>query len=168
MRLAFGILAVCTLACATRSPPPRLATAESPSFEVMTYNVNYGIAGDASTLSAIRSEQADLVVLQETTPEWEASLREELSSDYPHMAFRHAPGAGGVAALSKSVFQERELIAPPSGGWFPAWRLLVSSPLGSVQVLCVHLRPQLSEGGSFISGYFTTPSDARGWRLQRR
>jgi endonuclease/exonuclease/phosphatase family metal-dependent hydrolase len=35
--------------------------------------------------------------------------------------------------------------------------LEVESPLGRVQVLAVHLRPQLSESGSFASGYFTTP-----------
>jgi endonuclease/exonuclease/phosphatase (EEP) superfamily protein YafD len=157
MRIAFGILAAFAAACATPSRQPRAPAAGTPSFEVMTYNVNFGIAGDPSTLSAIKGEQADLVVLQETTPEWEESLRAELSDEYPHMAFRHAAGAGGVAALSKSSIQERELIEPPNGGWFPAWRLEVSSPIGRVQVLCVHLRPQLSERGSFVSGYFTTP-----------
>jgi endonuclease/exonuclease/phosphatase (EEP) superfamily protein YafD len=145
------------MACATPSRSARAPAPGAPSFELMTYNVNSGTLGDASTLSAIRDEQADLVVLQETTPTWEERLRAELSRDYPYMAFRHAQGAGGLAALAKTSFRERELITPPPGGWFPAWRLEVSSSLGWVQVLCVHLRPQLSEQGSFLSGYFTTP-----------
>jgi endonuclease/exonuclease/phosphatase (EEP) superfamily protein YafD len=157
MRPVLALLAVFIAACATPSRQARQPAAGTATFEVMTYNVNFGLEGDAAAIAAIRSEHPDLVLLQETTPGWETSLRSELSSAYPHMAFRHAGGAGGVAALSKCSFIQRELISPPPKGWFPAWRLEVLSSLGRLQVLTVHLRPQLSEGGSFTSGYFTTP-----------
>ena len=123
----------------------------------MTYNVNFGIEGDAATIAAIRDENADLVVLQETTPGWEAALRRELERQYDQIEFRHAGGAGGLAVLSKYPFEDRGVLDPPEGGWFPAWRLVVDSPIGELQVLAVHLRPQLSESGSFVSGYFSTP-----------
>jgi endonuclease/exonuclease/phosphatase family metal-dependent hydrolase len=123
----------------------------------MTYNVNYGLEGDPAAIEAIRGEASDLVLLQETTPGWERALRAGLAQSHPHMEFRHFRGAGGLAALSRHPISGGEVIAPPRGGWFPAWRFEVESPLGRLQVLNVHLRPQLSESGSFVSGYFTTP-----------
>ncbi len=155
--LAFALLAA---ACQdTRSAPdpvpPRAP--DGPSLRVMTYNVNYGLAGDRETIDAIASEDADVVFLQETTEAWEASLTEALGAAYPHRAYRHCCAAGGLGVLSKTPFEEREYLSPPSGGWFPAWRVLVRHDAGDLQALVVHLRPQLSESGSFLSGFFTTP-----------
>lgn len=124
---------------------------------VLTYNVNYGLAGDPPTTEAIRSANADMAFLQETTEAWEQHLRAELSSVYPHMAFKHCCGAGGLAVLSKRPIQPAEVIEPTEGGWFPAWRVVVDTELGPIQVLNVHLRPMLSDSGSVVSGYFTTP-----------
>lgn len=123
---------------------------------MLSYNVNYGMAGDPETLDAIRNADADLVLLQETTGGWEAVLRGELAALYPHMSFRHCCGAGGLGVLSKTKFSEHDYFAAPRA-WFPAWRLLVETRLGPVQVLNVHLRPQISDSGSVMSGYFTTP-----------
>jgi endonuclease/exonuclease/phosphatase (EEP) superfamily protein YafD len=129
---------------------------------VMTYNVNFGLAGDPKTLDAIRRFEADLVLLQETTPAWEAAIRAQrtMARRYPHMAFRHYGGAGGLAVLSRFPFEQREVVPSP-GGWFPAWRVAVRSPLGPLQVMLVHLRPPVSDGGSWVSGYFTTRSFRR-------
>lgn len=127
----------------------------------MTYNVNFGLGGDPRTLAAIRRAGAELVFLQETTPAWERALRRQLGDDYPHMAFRHFGGAGGLAVLSKHPFRDGGYIANLEG-WFPAWRVIVRSPVGPLQVLQVHLRPPVSDGGSVLSGYFST----RGTRLK--
>ena len=83
-----------------------------------------------------------------------------LSDRYPHMAFRHSGGAGGLAVLSRRPFAELDYVTSP-GGWFPAWRVVLRTPLGRVQVLQLHLRPPVSDGGSFVSGYFTTPKFRR-------
>lgn len=123
----------------------------------MTYNVNYGLAGDQETLDAVLEEDSDVVFLQETTEAWEAQLRRELGSRYPHVAFRHCCAAGGLGVMSKFPFEEREYMTPPEGGWFPAWRVVVQAPIGTFQALSVHLRPQLSESGSFLGGVFVTP-----------
>jgi endonuclease/exonuclease/phosphatase family metal-dependent hydrolase len=45
----------------------------------------------------------------------------------------------------------------PAKNWFPAQRIVLSSSLGRLQVLNVHLRPPISDRGSAVSGYFTTP-----------
>jgi len=149
---------------ACSSAPPRAARAPTrgqATLTVMTYNVNYGLAGDDATLRAISEEQADLVLLQETTPSWEAVLRGELGERYPHVAFRHCCGAGGMAVLSRFPFRERDYLEPPEGGWFPAWTLDVEAPFGLLQVMNVHLRPQIGDSGpnlgGIMSGAITTP-----------
>ena len=118
--------------------------------------MNYGLEGDAETLAAIARAHADIVLLQETTPAWEQALRTRFAGRYPQMAFRHAGGAGGLAVLSRWPFEERDY-EPSEAGWFPAWRLVADSPLGPLQLLDVHLRPPVSEGGSVVGGYFSTP-----------
>jgi endonuclease/exonuclease/phosphatase (EEP) superfamily protein YafD len=150
------LLLVVALAAACGTPRRALDPGGRPTLTVMSYNVNYGLAGDAEGIAAIRAGGAELVVLQETTLAWERALRAELAAEYPHMAFRHCCGAGGLAFLSKHPFEEREYVGPVAGGWFPAWRVVVDAPLGRVQVLAVHLHPPLDERGSVLSGYFPT------------
>jgi endonuclease/exonuclease/phosphatase (EEP) superfamily protein YafD len=148
--------AAATLGCARggESTPAPAPVADGKTLTVMSYNVNFGLEGDASGIEAIRTGGADLVVLQETTAGWERAIRAELRDAYPHMQFRHCCRAGGLAFLSKHPIAEREYVEPVAGGWFPAWRVIVSAPFGDVQVLAVHLRPPLDENGSVVSGYF--------------
>lgn len=126
----------------------------------MTFNVNFGIAGDSSTIAGMRESGADLVLLQETTESWERVIRKELADVYAYMDFRHCCGAGGLAILSKGALLENRYFEARSekNGWFPAWSHVVQTPIGKVQALNVHLRPPLSESGSVLSGYFSTPS----------
>lgn len=158
MRNAAALLvATLTFGCAGERQQPRLPDGSKPHLTVLTYNVNYGIPGDEPTLEAIRKADSDVAFLQETTAEWEAALRPAFASTFSHMAFRHCCGAGGLAVLSKHPFTDEAYVDPPEGGWFPGWIVVVDSPLGKLQVLNVHLRPQLSESGSVVSGYFSTP-----------
>jgi endonuclease/exonuclease/phosphatase (EEP) superfamily protein YafD len=136
----------------TVAPAPGAAT-----LSVMTFNVNFGVATHPDNLAAIEAEDADLVLLQETTPAAESAIRERLSSRYPHMVFSHCCRAGGLAVLSKHPIVDREALAATIG-WFPAQRVVVATPLGRVQVLNVHLRPPISDDGSWVSGYFSTRS----------
>lgn len=154
MMLVFLVVVVGGCAQATRTP--RNPSPDVPYIKVMSYNVNYGLAGNLSILEAIESAGCDLVFLQETTPDWEHSLREAFGEKYPHIDFRHGRGAGGLGILSKFSFDPGEMIDPPKGGWFPAWRVVLDTPLGKIQALNVHLRPQISDSGSVVSGYFTT------------
>lgn len=151
-------LALLVTGCAERRPPAVPAPGQA-HLRVMTYNVNYGLAGDEDTMAAIEAGEAAIVLLQETTPQWEAALRTRFAATYPHMAFRHCCGAGGLGVMSQHPFDDAAYLPPHAEeGWFPAWRLVVHSPLGDVQVLNVHLRPQVSDSGSVVSGVFTTPA----------
>lgn len=149
------LLAIMTLSCSASRLQPREPTPGRPHLTVMSYNVNFGIACDPATLETIASTPADAVFLQETNPEWEQCLRERMGATHVHIAFRHEPAAGGLAVLSKLPFDQRDFIPSPIG-WFPGWRIVLRSELGNVQVLQVHLRPQVSDSGSYVSGYLST------------
>lgn len=144
-------------ACATPERTSREPAPGEPHVSILTYNVNYGLAGDPAAVAAIREADADIVCLQETTPAWEAHLRRALADRYPHSGFRHSRGAGGLGFLAKRPFAERAFI-PPTAGWFPAWLVRAETPLGPLDVLNVHLRPPLTENGSIVPGYLATPA----------
>ncbi len=148
----FGALALGMVAAAIP------ARAESKGqLRLMTYNVNYGNTDIAGTLDAIERADADVVLLQEITHEWQRALVDRLGKRYAHRVFRvHARAAGGLAVLSRYAITAEEVFPSPERGWFPAERLVIDSPFGAVQVLNVHLRPAIANG-SWIKGYLTTP-----------
>lgn len=140
--------------------PPAHADVKRP-LRLMTYNVNYGNPDPQSALDAIARADADVVLLQEITTEWQHLLRQRFASAYPHTMFRiHHRAAGGLAVLSKVPIQTEEVLASPERGWFPAERLVLDTPFGALQILNVHLRPAI-EGGSWIKGFMTTPPKRR-------
>lgn len=155
-RWIIGLLLLAAAAAGCSRRTPREPHDGLPHIKVMTYNVNYGLSGDEDTMAAIEKGGADIVFLQETTREWEEALLKRFKKTYPHMEFRHCCGAGGLAVLSKYALEKKDYISSPSG-WFPAWRLLVDSPLGKLQLLNIHLHPPVSDSGSIVSGYVSTP-----------
>jgi endonuclease/exonuclease/phosphatase (EEP) superfamily protein YafD len=134
---------------------PVAAAPAQPHVSVMTFNVNFGMAGDPATMNAVAQQDADVIFLQETTDQWEAELRTRFGEAYPSMAFKHWPPAGGLAVLSKLPIESIEYL--PAESWFPAARVVLASPVGRLQVLNVHLRPPASDRGNVVSGYFSTP-----------
>jgi endonuclease/exonuclease/phosphatase (EEP) superfamily protein YafD len=150
--IALVLLAACESAMA---PPARAPQEGEPALKVMTFNVNFGVAEAKANVDAIASADADIVLLQETTDEAEAVLRRELGDRYPHTKFRACCRAGGLGILSRHPIVADDYLASPIG-WFPAWRFVVDTPLGEVQLLDVHLRPPVSDSGSWVKGYFTT------------
>ncbi|MEZ4446042.1 MAG: endonuclease/exonuclease/phosphatase family protein [Polyangiaceae bacterium] len=170
-------LALLGLGCRSTDPQP-LAASSSKSFgsgdhrgsaltnateheiTLLSYNVNFGLAGSAEVVDAIAAANADVVLLQETNEAWETGLRAALGGRYPHIAFHHCCRAGGLGILSRFPLSPKE-VSHPDGAWFPAWRVIVDSPLGPIQTLNVHLRPKASDSGSFVVGFFTTGGNRR-------
>ncbi len=176
-RLSLGLLVLAS-ACADAPPPrgshgletssssirsgsavgaPRPAPATGPLLRLLTFNVNYGRAGDPSSVRAIAEHDADVVLLQETNAAWERAIRSGVGAKYREVRFhdpeRFAPGGHGV--LSKLPI-EKETVVPSAVDWFPASILVVRTEAGPVQIVNVHLRPMVSDSGSWVSGYFTT------------
>jgi endonuclease/exonuclease/phosphatase (EEP) superfamily protein YafD len=138
------------------SPGEKPTARPGASLLVMTYNVNFGVAGDADTIELIRSSGADVVLLQETNPAWERALRAGVADRYPTIAFHHSERrAGGLGFLSRHPLELGKVQESPIG-WFPAWRAVLDSPLGRIQLLNLHLRPPGRDDGSFVRGYFSS------------
>ncbi len=136
------------------SPSPAAST---KSIRLMTYNLNFGNRDHKATADAIAREDADIVLLQEITSDWRRDLEARFSKQYPHRSYQvQARAAGGLAVLSKHPIKSEDLWSPPRGGWFPASRLIIDGPFGPLQILNVHLRPNLDEG-SWVRGWHTTP-----------
>jgi len=153
--VSLAVVVAAAGAAHAESEPPAAAAA-APTLTVMTYNVNYANRGRTETLAAIEAGNADIVLLQETTPAWEKLLRKRFKARYPHMAFHHHKrAAGGLAVMSRAPIADDEIL-PAAEGWFPAERLTMDTALGSIDVLNVHLRPAIVEG-SWIKGYLQTP-----------
>jgi endonuclease/exonuclease/phosphatase (EEP) superfamily protein YafD len=161
--VALAAVVACT-ACSACSESRVFAPLRGPrtpsQLRVMSYNVNFGIAGDRPTIEAIAAAQADLVFLQETNEGWQRAIVARLGTTYPHVRFTHPESwpAGGMGLLSKYPVVSLEHL-PSVGGFFFAWRVVLDTKLGRIQVLNVHLRPPMSDGGSWIVGFFSTRDD---------
>jgi len=160
MNRLLALILLLGLGCGCRAT--RTATVPAaPHFRVLTYNVNYGGARPDLAAEIIRQSGAEIVCLQETTPQWEQYLRQALGRDYPIAQFRESTNrmGGGFAFLAKVPGREVAFV-PTDTGWFDGWIMKFETVIGPVQVINVHLRPPYSDSGSFVSGYFTT-SDKR-------
>lgn len=151
------VLACLLVAChgdATQVAPP-----ERPGvLRLMSYNVNFGIAGDPAGVAAVADAAADVVFFQETNAEWEAALTRGLVKRYPHRRFTPPVDwpAGGMGVMSRFPIVALEELPPVAGGPFFAWRVVLDTNVGRIQVLNVHLRPPMSDGGSWVVGFFST------------
>jgi endonuclease/exonuclease/phosphatase (EEP) superfamily protein YafD len=146
-----------TVGCAgylTRKPE----APTGPHFKILTYNLNWGAPRPDISLDAILNADADIVCLQETTRAWENYLVPQLKEKFPHYLFRHYGGAGGMAIFAKRPIKDSAYVTQKAG-WFPGWVFEAETPLGTVQILAVHLHPAVSERGSFTpSAYYSTKS----------
>jgi endonuclease/exonuclease/phosphatase (EEP) superfamily protein YafD len=131
-----------------------------PHLRVLTYNVNWGAPQPEAAVEIIRASGAAIVCLQETTPQWERFLRQALHREYRFAEFRDSRDrmGGGLAFLSKVPAREIAYV-PSNTGWFDGWIMGFETAIGPVQVLNVHLRPPVSDKGSWVSGYLFTGDD---------
>lgn len=159
MHLAIAIilaLAACS-SCNEHGPLRDPGAPSSDQLRVVSYNVNFGLAGDPEGVRAIGPIRGDIVFLQETNEAWESAFVDALGRRYPHHRFTHPKDwpAGGMGVLSRFPIESITEL-PTVGGFFFAWRVVLATNLGRIQVLNVHLRPPMSDGGSWVVGYFST------------
>lgn len=117
-------------------------------FSVITYNINREPTHPQATIDTIAAADADVVILQESTPQWEAAITESLRDSYPHMQFRHYARGGGLAVLSRFEIEELAYIQSPAKK-YPGWVIDVSTPAGKVQLLAAHLHAPVNARGEF-------------------
>jgi endonuclease/exonuclease/phosphatase family metal-dependent hydrolase len=141
-------------------PPPRDDAGAPARLRVVSYNVNFGLAGDRAGVEAVAALAPDLVFFQETNDAWRDALVAGLGARLPEHRFVPPPDmpAGGMGVMSRWPIALAEQLPAPTGGLFFAWRVVIDAPGGPIQVLDVHLRPPISDGGSWVVGYFSTKS----------
>jgi vancomycin resistance protein VanJ len=87
--------------------PP--TSGSSQTVTVMPLNLGNGLATPERLVRVLRASDADIVGLQEVTPEVAATLASELSTAYPHQV-RHGLGRPGKALLSRFPIVRSELL----------------------------------------------------------
>lgn len=155
---AAAALAILVVSCGPAPLEPREPTPGVPHFTVATFNVHYPTAGDAQTTAAVAATNADLVFLQETDEAWASALAGE--ARYPYREFKIDRGPRGLSVLSRFPIEDRGLLPAPHD-WHPAWRVIVQTPAGSLQVLHVHLRSKFEGAADPVTDYVRTPIDHR-------
>lgn len=137
---------------------PRDPTPGSFHLKIKSFNVEQEHSSDHATVEAVGSSDADILSLQEVTPQWEAVLRERYSAQYEHMLFRSEPDAGGLAVLSRYPVVDQGFHPGPND-WHPAWHVGVQTPEGPLQLLNVHLRAPLNGRDSALDAALNTGED---------
>jgi endonuclease/exonuclease/phosphatase (EEP) superfamily protein YafD len=82
-------------------PVPSGADVASPTLRVMTFNILGRIGDPHDILSSIRSENADVIFLQELTPEYELVLSAGLEDEYPYQILKPVAQAAGMGVFSR-------------------------------------------------------------------
>jgi vancomycin resistance protein VanJ len=138
----------------------------------MTYNVTRGDPGVEQILSIIQSENADVVALQEVSPELAEAVA-QLSDRYSYMALHPTPdGYAGSAVLSRYPLSGDEVF-PLVEGAHLFQQVAIDVRGAEIHLLNVHLQPPrlpVRRGGSRIlvpSGYDTSTQDRELERLFR-
>ena len=130
-------LGMIVAACSTKLPENRLnePSRRSQSIRVGTYNVFTGTHDPYLTSKVIREMQADVVMLQELSPQGARLLDGALEADFPHRHFSE-----GVAVLSRFPLRNPRYERSRYGinGFLVAE---VQSPVGRFQVASLHLDP---------------------------
>lgn len=112
---------------------------------IASYNVNWNddddhITSSQATIDAMKTINADVLVLQETTPAWQKLTNQQLANLYRYQYFYHDGHANGLAILSKYPIRNR-IYVNPHIGWHPALIFMAYTPIGTIQIANLHLDP---------------------------
>jgi len=119
-----------------------------PRFTLATYNIYYKSKRPDLTCDVIRGAGADVVLLQEITSSLATVIRSSLQDRYPYMRFRPDHIGGGMGVISRFPFEDVASVPSPVNGFF-CWLFDVATPVGDVEVLAVHLDPDVNECDEF-------------------
>jgi endonuclease/exonuclease/phosphatase family metal-dependent hydrolase len=80
------------------------------SLTVMTYNISRGLASPEALIEVISDAGADIVAVQEMTPNQSAGLQYGLRELFPYQSF-HRTGIPGIGILSRNPIIEEQLFS---------------------------------------------------------
>lgn len=94
----------------------------SVSLRVMTFNVLGRAGSHEPILKTIREEAADVIFLQELTPEIASVISLRLSDEYPYQILQAASRSRGLGVISRYPLQKLDALIP--GNWMGAPQIL--------------------------------------------
>jgi endonuclease/exonuclease/phosphatase (EEP) superfamily protein YafD len=137
-RLGCVAIAAIAIAACGRSAAPR----GSASLRVLTYNVWVGNPDLAGTAALIAKIDADVVVMQETTPAFADEMRRRLGDRYPYMDFHVGPLGNGPGVMARTAPTAAHYV-PSKVGMNGLWVGTFVMGGRAVQIVDVHLHPTL-------------------------
>ncbi len=106
----------------------KTGSGDGPELRVMSFNI-LGRAGDHQPiLDAIEAEEADVLFLQELTPELAAILSVRLEDSYPFQILQPAPRSAGMGVLSRYPIESMD--ASLSGNWIGSPQMISMDWMG--------------------------------------
>jgi endonuclease/exonuclease/phosphatase (EEP) superfamily protein YafD len=136
---------VLVAAVAPRAFPDSRPNGVGTEVRVMSVNLLFGQADATGVVDAVRSNQVDVLSLQELTPEAVAALdRAGLARELPHRVFEARPGPFGSGLASRYPLTARSLTPP---GSFRQPAALVDLPKQDIEIVAVHALPPVVAGG---------------------
>lgn len=166
-RICVSLLLLVLAGCATVCPQNKIVTPKPKNtLRFATYNIYWENHGkdkrDPNSIIHIVSRiNPDIIVFQETHCCSTEELKKHFNHSHRYQLFRNCDLNGnedGLGILSKYPIV-KDVYIPPVYGWFPAWLYIIKTPTGLVQVLNVHLNPQLvsdNNVGIFCEGIWAT------------
>ena len=121
---------------------PDIAFCAQP-LRVATYNLNFANRSSDAVLDAIAEADADILCLQETTPNSERFLRRKLAADYPEF---YAAGHKGKHFAERFVIASKRklrdvVFEPPGEGPFGFHHAIFDHEGTDIRIINVHLLP---------------------------
>jgi endonuclease/exonuclease/phosphatase (EEP) superfamily protein YafD len=129
---------------ADRNPAERPAAA-ARSFSLLTANLLYEAREPEKMIAALREANADVLVLQEYTPAWQAHFRASLWNDYPYRLEEPAEAAFGICLASRLPLEKAERRYDPND--IPCVAAVVITGTGRAGILGVHPYPPMMPSG---------------------
>jgi endonuclease/exonuclease/phosphatase (EEP) superfamily protein YafD len=96
-------------------PRPQPAAASGATLTVMSFNMLGFNQHPEAVVAALRASGADLIGIQELSPDAAAAIRRELAREYPYQALDPQPAVFGMGVISRYPLRPIEVALP--GHW---------------------------------------------------
>jgi len=137
---------------------PSGVIAADTDITVATFNINYANEAPREMLATLAETQADILFVQETTPDVETLLRRRLSATHPHIVFmghRNEYFAERSGLISRWPLRNLKFAPPVEGGLFGSLMAETSVNGQTVQLVNVHLTPFQVKRGTTVARVMT-------------
>ncbi|MBX3085796.1 MAG: endonuclease/exonuclease/phosphatase family protein [Anaerolineae bacterium] len=156
--LGAAMVGVCVVWLTPYYLPKAVAASDHPTLKVITFNM-WRFNPDVPRLESwLREKQADMVFLQEITPEYAADEVKRLADVYPYQAVQ--TWGGGNLILSKHPILEWKTFPSQENGGAMMMRAAISYQGQDLALYSVHLsRPSVDtqiEGVSYVPNFIKT------------